>query len=186
MAETAGDRSSFFPAIEAKHGEAIAHWLDLIETSGETSYPQQIALLREGHGFSRAHANAVVMWFRGSTSSKRFRDTEHFFESLDPAPRATITKIFEEIRAKRPTLELVIAWNQPMLRTDGQYVIGVSVAAQHLTINPFSLIALEQARDLLGDYVVNKHTFRVPIGWEVDTALLEVLVQARIEEISGT
>jgi uncharacterized protein len=186
MAENAGDRSNFFPAIEAKHGEAISHWLDLIETSGETSYPQQIALLREGHGFSRAHANAVVMWFRGSTSSQRYRDPEHFFESLDPAPRATITKIFEEIRTKRPNLELVIAWNQPMLRLGGQYVIGVSVAAKHLTINPFSQIALDRASDLLADYVVNTHTFRVPIGWDVDTAVLDVLVQARTEEIGGT
>jgi uncharacterized protein len=184
MAENTGDRSSFFPAIESKHGLPVAHWLELLEASGETSYPAQVALLREGHGFSRAHANAVVMWFRGSTSAQRFGDPAQFFDSLAPVPRATITKIFDVIQAQRPNLELVMAWNHPMLRAGRHYVIGVSVAAQHLTINPFSLAALERASDLLSGYLVNKHTFRVPSGWDVDGELLDVLVQARMEEIS--
>ena len=32
-------------------------------------YPEQMAYLRENHGFSQAHANALVMYSRGSTSS---------------------------------------------------------------------------------------------------------------------
>jgi uncharacterized protein YdhG (YjbR/CyaY superfamily) len=186
MAQDSGDRSSYFPAIEAKHGQAISHWLGLLETSGETTYPGQMALLRDGHGFSRTHANAVVMWFRGSTSSQRYRDPEQFFASLDPTPQRTLRKIFDAMCATRPEYELVMAWNHPMLRVHGQYVIGVSVAAHHLTINPFSTAALERAVDHLTHYVVNKHTFQVPWDWEVDAQLLELLVQVRASEILGT
>jgi hypothetical protein len=39
------------------------------------TYDEQMALLQGDHGFSRAHANAVVMYTRGSTTSRRFSTT---------------------------------------------------------------------------------------------------------------
>jgi uncharacterized protein YdhG (YjbR/CyaY superfamily) len=46
--------------------------------------------------------------------------------------------IFSTITEKYPDLELVIAWNQPMLRQGKAYIIGISVSKKHMTINPFS------------------------------------------------
>ena len=72
MATDPGDRTRHFAAIERKHGLPASHWLGLLAELGEAKYPEQMALLQEGHGFSRDHANALVMYHRGSPSSRRF------------------------------------------------------------------------------------------------------------------
>ena len=69
MASDDGDRTKFFPAIEKKHGGPIAIWIERLKDLGDAKYPEQIAYLRENHAFSQAHANALVMYARGSTSS---------------------------------------------------------------------------------------------------------------------
>ena len=182
MTTSSGSRSNFFPAIEKKHGKPIAHWLKQLAVLGNAKYEEQMALLRDRHGFSRTHANALVMHHRGSTTSKRFATPKEYFSAQDPRKAATMKKIFSAITAKHPHLELVIAWNQPMLRTDGHYILGVSASTNHLTINPFSSNALEACSKKLNDYTVNKETFTVPVDWQVDTALLNALVKVRLSE----
>ena len=83
---------------------------------------------------------------------------------------------------KYPKLELVIAWNQPMLRIDGKYVFGLSASKNHLTLNPFSSDVLESMESKLAGYKVNKTTFIVPVDWKVDATLLRAIVKARIAE----
>ena len=70
-----------------------------------------------------------------------------------------------------------------MLRLDTQYVIGLSVAKNHITLNPFSGDVLESFTNKLSKYVVNKHTFQVPIDWKVDAKLLQAMTKARLTEI---
>lgn len=159
-------------------------WLERLAELGDAKYPEQIAYLRENHGFSQTHANAVVMYSRNSPSSKRFKSPAEFFASLDPTRATTAKAIFSAITTRFPELELVIAWNQPMLRTNGQYVIGLSAAKHHLLLNPFSADVLDVLADELSTYTVNKHTIRVPIDWEVDEDLLNTMVAARIAELS--
>ena len=177
-----GDRSQFFPAIEKKHGLPVSHWLSDLSELGEAKYPEQIAHLRENHGFSQAHANAVVMHFRGSTTSKRFSTPKQYFAQLDPQKKKTAELIFSTIMEKYPKLELVIAWNQPMLRIDGKYVFGLSASKNHLTLNPFSSDVLESMESKLAGYKVNKTTFIVPVDWKVDASLLRAMVKARLAE----
>ena len=50
----------------------MSYWFARLKDLDENKYPAQIAYLREEHGFSQAHANAVVMSHRGSSTSKRF------------------------------------------------------------------------------------------------------------------
>ena len=183
VSDSSGDRSKFFPAIEKKHGGPISLWIERLKELGDAKYPEQIAFLRENHAFSQAHANALVMYVRGSETSKRFKNPKEFFTSIDPVAAKTAQEIFAAITTKYPDLELVIAWNQPMLRLDTQYVIGLSVAKNHITLNPFSSDVLESFTDKLSKYVVNKHTFQVPIDWKVDAVLLRALANARLKEI---
>jgi hypothetical protein len=72
-----------------------------------------------------------------------------------------------------------------MLRTDAGYVFGVSAATRHLTCNPCSAAVLAGCESLLHGVKVNKATFVVPVGWEVDAALLAALVAARLGELTG-
>lgn len=186
MTSDSGDRSTYFPAIERKHGHPVAFWLQQLEALGPARYPEQMALLQQQHGFSRTHANAVVLWFRGSPSSKRFDSPEDFLGRLEPAAAQTARDIFTALGQRFPHLELVMAWNQPMLRLGSDYVFGLSVATGHLTLNPWSTQVLDQFRERLAadGHRVNKHTFVVPLGWVVDADLLCDLVAARLGEMA--
>lgn len=183
MAGSDGDRTRFFPAIEGKHGGPISAWLERLAELGEAKYLEQVAYLREDHGFSQAHANALVMYFRGSPTSKRFNSPEGYFAALDPVAARTAKAIFAAATEAHPDLELVVAWNQPMLRApDGQYVLGLSVATNHILVNPFSGDVLATFASELQGFGTLKKTFKVPIDWQVDGPLLRRIVDARLAE----
>jgi uncharacterized protein YdhG (YjbR/CyaY superfamily) len=80
-------------------------------------------------------------------------------------------------------LELVVAWNQPMLRNESGYVFGLSAAKAHLTLSPWSDAVLKQFVDRLAGLKVNKKTFIVPIDWKIDAVLLQDMAKARIAEL---
>lgn len=183
MATSDGDRAKFFPAIEKKHGGKISQWITRVKDLGDAKYPEQVAYLKEEHGFSQAHANALVMYVRGSTTSKRFATPAEYFKSLDASTAKTAKAIFETIQAKFPHLELVIAWNQPILRVGKQSIFGMSASKNHLTINPFSVEVLVAHEKKLADLVINKHTFQVPTDWKVNADLLHSLIRTRLKEI---
>lgn len=183
MATKSGDRSAFFPAIEKKHGKPIAHWFKVLKDLGDAKYAEQIALLRDRHEFSQAHANAVVMYHRGSKSSKRHDDPSAYFKTLEPKKAKLAKAIFAAIRAKYPKLEMVIAWNQPILKHGDHYVFGLGSSSNHILINPFSKAVIEKYRPQLRDLTVNKHTIRIPVDWKVNASLLQAMVRERLSEI---
>lgn len=184
MSPTNPDRSSYFPAIEKKHGQPMTYWFDVMAEISDRKYPEQIAYLRENHGFSQAHANALVLYSRGSTSSRRFDDLDGYLADVDSVKTATVRSIFASLQADYPDLALVIAWNQPMLKVEAGYVFGVSVAKNHILIAPFGGLD-EQFLPRLAGYKVNKKTIQVPADWQVDTDLLRDLVGARLADLEG-
>jgi uncharacterized protein YdhG (YjbR/CyaY superfamily) len=189
VATSTGARSDHFPAIEKKHGRPMKFWFDLLTKNdkaknGDVKYAEQIALLREGHGFSQAHANAVVMHHRGSTTSRRHDSVDDLFASLGPDHARLARDIFAAIRKKYRDLELVVAWNQPMLKSGKDYVIGVSASKNHLTIGPWGTDVISEFRDELKGFETNKKTFKVPLDWKVDARLLCRLVEYRLAELA--
>ena len=182
MPSGSGDRAAQFPAIEKKHGKPIAHWLKLIAASKDAKYADQMDILVSEHGFSRAHANAVVMYARGSTSTRRFDDVEDFLRKLGGDREVTARRIIEVIAKKFPKLELVIAWNQPMFRLGKDYVFGLSVAKNHLLLAPWGGIT-DEIRARLNGLVANKKTVQVPVGWKPDSALLALMIKQRLAQI---
>jgi uncharacterized protein len=184
MASNDGDRSKFFPAIEKKHGGPISLWIDQVRDLGEAKYPEQIAYLRENYGFSQAHANALVMYVRGSTSSKRFNSPTEYFKTVDPSVAKKIKEVFASITKTYTDLELVMAWNQPMLKSGDHYILGVSVSKNHITIGPFNTDFVETFAKKLEKYESNKKTFKVPFDWKVDGALMRAIVKDRLAELS--
>ena len=186
MAANSGDRTAFFPAIEKKHGQPMAYWFGLMEQRADQSYAEQFAYLTEEHGFSRAHANALVMYCRGSVSSKRFDSADDYLAKVDPIAAATVRTIFATITDARPGMELVVAWNQPMLRRGDDYVFGLGVQSKHILLGPWGEHALDAARPLLDAYKVNKKTVQVPLDWDVDADILLTMVDARLAELTGT
>lgn len=184
MTTANGDRSAHFPAIEKKHGQPMRFWFEALLAMGEAKYADQIALLREGHGFSQAHANAVVMQHRGSTTSRRHPSVDELIDSLEPSHAQLTRQIFAAIMKKYPKLEPVVAWNQPMLKSGSDYVIGVSASKKHLTIGPWGNDVIAVFAKELAHLETNKKTIKVPIDWKVDGKLLCRLVQYRLDECS--
>jgi len=183
MAEKDSSREKHFPAIEKKYGEKMAYWLKVMKEIKDEKYPQQIAHLRESYGFSQAHANALVMYSRGSTTTKRHDTPAAYYKTIDPQQAKTIRSIFKLITTKHPKLEHVIAWNQPMVRIGTAYIFGMSASKNHISFNPFSKDVLDQFIDEMEDLRVSKHTVAVPNNWKVDEKLILKLVKARLAEI---
>jgi hypothetical protein len=179
------DRASYFPLIEKKHGQPMSYWFDQMAEIKELKYPEQIAFLRENHGFSQAHANALVLYCRGSKSSRRHDTVEHYLAPYDEATRTTVYAIFSAITSKYPKLELVVAWNHPMLRFESQYIFGVNVLKNYLLISPMSSDVIEAFAARLEKFEVNKKTIRVPLDWKVNATLVRDLTAARMAEIRG-
>lgn len=185
MAVSDGDREKFFPLIEKKYGEKMAYWFAVMKKLEGKKYPEQIAYLRENYGFSQAHANALVMYSRGSTSSKRFATPTEYFKSIDAKQAKKVREIINVIKTKYPDLELVIAWNQPMLKRGTDYVFGASVAAHHILIAPWGDVLKTFAPKFqkLEGVKVNKKTIAIPNDWEVDEKLIQAMIAARLKEI---
>ena len=170
------ERSSFFPAIEKKHGKPAAHWLKLLAPLHGRPYVEQMALLQGRHGFSRTHANALVMYFRGSKSSRRFSTLAEYVAKHPDQRGVTLKKIFSVARKAHPHAEVVIAWNQPMLKVGDTYVFGVSATKTYLLLGIFSNEVRKQMAARFKDYEQNKKTVRLPADWKVDARLLEEIV----------
>ena len=182
MAPKDPSRESHFPAIEKKYGEKMKYWFSVMAKLEGKKYPEQIAYLKENFGFSQAHANALVMYSRGSLSAQRFEKPSDYFRSISPEQAKTVKAIMKTIQTKFPKLELVIAWNQPMLREGSKYVFGVSATKNYLLMAPWSTDVLDEFRPKLKDYKVNKKTIQIPSDWQVDAKLLNQMVKARLAE----
>ena len=84
---------------------------------------------------------------------------------------------------KYPQAELVIAWNQPMLRINGQYVFGASASSKRILISPWSANVIADFAPRMSDLVVLKKTIGIPNDWKVDSKLILSLVKARLAEV---
>jgi uncharacterized protein YdhG (YjbR/CyaY superfamily) len=175
-----GSREKHFPAIEKKYGEKMAYWFKVMKQLEGEKYPVQIAHLKENYGFSQAHANALVMYSRGSESSKRFETPAEYYKTIDAKQAKTIKAIFKAIQSKFPELELVIAWNQPMLKLDKNYLFGCSTATHHILIAPWNQDVLKKYTPKFKEFRVNKKTIALPNDWEVDTKLLQSMMKDSI------
>jgi uncharacterized protein YdhG (YjbR/CyaY superfamily) len=182
MSTQDSSRESHFPAIEKRYGEPMKYWFSVMKKLDGKKYPEQIAHLRENFGFSQAHANALVMYSRGSTSAKRFNGLSDYYKSISPQQAKTVRAIFKTIQSKYPKLELVVAWNQPMLRDGSKYVFGISATKGYLLMAPWSTAVLEDFLPKLEGYKVNKKTIQIPSDWDVDSKLLIQMVKARLAE----
>jgi uncharacterized protein YdhG (YjbR/CyaY superfamily) len=172
-----GEREDYFPLIEKKYGEKMSYWFKVMKEIEGEKYPVQIAHLKENYGFSQAHANALVMYSRGSTSSKRFETPAEFFKTVSPQQAKTMKAIFKAITTKYPQLELVVAWNQPMLKFEKHYIFGCSAATNHILIAPWDQDVLKKYTPKFKDYKVNKKTIALPNDWDVDVKLLQAMAK---------
>lgn len=178
----ATDREAFFPKIEKKHGQPMKYWFGVMKDIADRKYPEQIAYLKEEHGFSQQHANALVMYARGSKSAKRVKNLTEFLKDSDPMQKKTVKAIYKTIQSMNPKLELAFAWNKPMLKSGDKYIFGVAVAKNHILLAPFDAKILTKLKPKLKKYKVLKKTVQVPNDWKVDSALLNEMIKLSLSK----
>jgi hypothetical protein len=54
--------ASYFPSIEKKYGQPMAHWFDLLKSCNGMKHMEIVAWLKSEHGMGHGHANAVVAY----------------------------------------------------------------------------------------------------------------------------
>jgi len=176
-------REAHFPAIEKKYGEKMAYWFKVMAKLEGKKYPEQIAHLKENYGFSQAHANALVMYSRGSKSSKRFATPTEFYKSVTPVQAKTIKAIFKAIKSKYPQLEFVLAWNQPMVKLGKDYIFGASASSKHVLIAPWDQDVLKEFAPKFKEGNALKKTIQLPIDWQVDEKLIQAMIKASLANL---
>lgn len=160
----------------------MSYWHKEMKKVAGKKYPEQMAFLQDQYGFSRAHANALVQYSRGSLSTRRYDSVDAYLAEHDAQKQATVKRILHVIEEGFPECEVVIAWNQPMVKIDGNYVFGLSVLTNHILLAPFNADVIEQFRDRLNGYALNKKTIKVPVDWDVDGALICDMISANLKD----
>ena len=178
-------REAYFPSIEKKYGREISYWLNILAKQKESNYREKIAYLRDNYGFTKTHANALVMYSRGSRSSKRFTTLNEYYASIPKIQAGTIKRICKAISSKYPELDLVIAWNQPNFKLGKNYIFGISSTNKHILIAPWDQEVLKKFSDKFKEGNALKKTIQLPIDWEVDDKLLQAIVKARIKNLKA-
>ena len=54
--------ASYFPSIEKKYGQPVAHWLAVLESAGNLKHMELVSLLKSAHGLGHGHAYALVAY----------------------------------------------------------------------------------------------------------------------------
>ena len=57
--------ASYFPSIEKKYGQPMAHWFALVESRSGAKHTEIVNWLKAEHGLGHGHANAVVAFCLG-------------------------------------------------------------------------------------------------------------------------
>jgi hypothetical protein len=55
--------ASYFPSIEKKYGQPIAHWEQVLAAAGPLKHMELVNALKTEHAMGHGHANALVAWF---------------------------------------------------------------------------------------------------------------------------
>lgn len=107
---------------------------------------------------------------------------DDYLDRFPPEAAGTARAILTLIRDSIPGLDLVIAWNVPMLKAGSGYVLGLSIARRHITIGPWGDDVIGRFADRLEPYAHGTKSFNVPFDWPIDTTLLLDLVGYRLAE----
>lgn len=115
--------------------------------------------------------------------STKIASLEQYLATLDSIRGGTVQAIIDSITSDFPEATVKIAWNVPQIQIEGEYVFGVSAAKNHLMLASWNPESLPNFADRLKDYEVNKRTFRVPVDWTPDRALLRDMVLDRLQQL---
>ncbi|MED1864371.1 iron chaperone [Fictibacillus nanhaiensis] len=101
----------------------------------------------------------------------------------DPDQRNRTEELLKWVIEKFPNLEPQFKWNTPMFTDHGTFIIGISIAKQHLSIAPEEVAMLKFADEIKkAGYTFTKGLFRIRWKDEVNYELLEDIIAFNIQD----
>lgn len=107
-----------------------------------------------------------------------------YLEGLDDTRAKTVQAVVDVVLAGHPDATVKISWNVPQVQLGGKYVFGIAAAKNHISLSPWSNVAMQLFADRLAQYNPTDNLFRVPVDWQVDHALITDLVDVRLAELA--
>ncbi|WP_078552087.1 iron chaperone [Bacillus alkalicellulosilyticus] len=107
-----------------------------------------------------------------------------YLASIDDFDQRERTKeVLEWILQEFPQLEPHMKWNTPMFTDHGTYIIGLSIAKQHMSISPEE-VGMAQFADEIAEagYSATKGLFRIRWKDSVNYELLKKMIEFNIKD----
>ncbi|MHB8127142.1 MAG: iron chaperone [Desulfitobacteriaceae bacterium] len=107
--------------------------------------------------------------------------TEYLAHIDNPQHRARTEEVLDWVIKKFPNLMPKIAWNQPMFTDHDTFIVGFSVAKQHLAVAPERAGISHFADEIVqAGYDYTKELVRIRWDAPVDLSLLEKIIEFNI------
>lgn len=111
---------------------------------------------------------------------------DDYLAALPPAPRAALDALRAQIREAAPRAVETIAYEMPAFRLAGRFLVSYAAYARHCSLFPASAGVRAALGDELAPYLSGKGTIRFRADRPLPAALVERIVQIRVEEVGGT
>jgi uncharacterized protein YdhG (YjbR/CyaY superfamily) len=108
-----------------------------------------------------------------------------YLVGLEPDQRAALQHVVDVARRHAPEAEEGTSYGMPALRLGGRPLLGVTAAAKHLSVFPFSPAVVEAVAPDLDGFSLSKGTIRFTVDRPILDAVIERLVALRRAELGG-
>ena len=113
----------------------------------------------------------------------KFARIADYYSSLPADQAAHIQSLVNFVSENYPELELVIAWNQPMFKVAGKYLIGFMPTKKHTNLLTVTDTAITELEPELTHFRHGTRSISLPFDWVVDPALFTRVIQLRRKEL---
>lgn len=107
---------------------------------------------------------------------------EEYLAALPEESRAALEQLRKMIQAAAPEATEAISYQMPAFRDHGRLLVSYAAFKNHCSLFPMSMKVIEEHREDLQPYYTAKGTIRFHVDAPLPAALVQKIVQARIEE----
>lgn len=115
------------------------------------------------------------------------KDFQTYLDNIgEPAKKERMTDLLHNIKENFPQLKEEIKWNQPMFSDHETFIIGFSIAKEHIAVAPEAeVISLFEKEIEQAGYSHTKNLFTIKWAQNVDYDLLYKMIAYNIEDKKG-
>jgi len=108
-----------------------------------------------------------------------------YLVGLEPDQRAALQHVVDVARRVAPDADEGTSYGMPALRLAGRPLLGITAAAKHLSVFPFSPAVVESVAPDLAGHSLSKGTIRFSVDQPIPDEVIERVVTLRRAELEG-